>query len=59
MDQQIKEKKLCCRPHPMYDTLLCDREYGHDGLHRTSFHYETLKWGVPTYEEMYDTKKIK
>lgn len=55
----MEEKEKCCRPHPMYDNLTCHLEKGHDGLHRTSFHYETLKWGIPTYEEMYDTKKIK
>jgi len=55
----IPEKKLCCNRHPMYDTLTCHLEYGHEGLHRTSFHYETLKWGIPTYEEMYDVKKTK
>lgn len=55
----MEEKEKCCRQHPMYDTLVCELSKGHEGLHRTSFHYETLKWGVPTYEEMYDTKRTK
>ena len=55
----MEEKEKCCRPHPFYDTLNCELLKGHEGLHRASFHYETLKWGIPTYEEMYDTKRTK
>lgn len=58
-ENTMPEKEFCDRPHPMYDTLTCNLLKGHEGLHKTSFHYETLKWGVPTYEEMYDVKRTK
>jgi hypothetical protein len=55
----MEEKEKCSHIHPMYDTLTCQLPKGHEGLHKSLFHYETLKWGVPTYEEMYDSKRTK
>ena len=55
----MEEKNKCSHHHPFYDTLLCEKPKGHEGLHSALMNYETLKWGIPTYEEMYDVKKIK
>lgn len=55
----MEDIKKCCQPHPMYSTLLCDKPHGHEGLHKTIYNYDTLYWGFPTYEEMYDIKRTK
>lgn len=55
----MEEKDKCCRQHPFYDTLFCEKPKGHEGLHSALMNYETLKWGIPTYEEMYDCKRTK
>jgi hypothetical protein len=52
-------KKQCCQVHPMYDTLTCENQEEHEGLHRAFYYGEYLRWGVPTYKEMYDVKKDK
>lgn len=60
MDDENKQvKKYCCHQHPMYDTLLCENPESHEGLHRAFYQGEMLRWGIPTYKEMYDVKKEK
>lgn len=55
----MEEKEKCQHNHPFYDTLVCEKQKYHEGLHSALMNYETLKWGIPTYEEMYDVKKVK
>lgn len=54
-----EDKKLCCIKHPMYDKLVCTKSEGHDGLHSARHEYDVLRWGVPSYEEMYTAIRTK
>lgn len=54
-----QEKKKCCIVHTMYDTVVCDLDEGHVGLHKSIYQGETLRWGIPSQEEMYNVKRTK
>lgn len=55
----MEEIKKCCQPHPMYGTLTCHLDYGHEGLHKIFYNYELLRWGIPSFEELYESKRTK
>jgi hypothetical protein len=56
---KLKQNKTCCTVHPMYDTLLCAKAEGHEGLHSGYFQFETLRWGIPTHQQLYDVVRTK
>ena len=58
MDKKT-EVKTCCIVHTMYDTVVCELDEGHVGLHKSIYQGETLRWGIPSQEEMYNVKRTK
>lgn len=56
-DKQVKQN--CCGVHPMYDTVICENESGHIGLHKGYYQGEFLRWGIPSHDEMYNAKRTK
>lgn len=58
-EDKPEQKKNCCAIHTMYDTLLCEKQEGHEGLHEGYREGFQLRWGVPSEAEKYDVRRTK
>ena len=59
MQENQPDKKDCQTAHPMYDTLICENSEGHEGSHKAFYQGESLRWGIPSQQEMYNAKRTK